>query len=145
MRFDLATVDWGYVAVLAALVFISTLVGSLLSFKHSGRAAVLSALVFAALFVFWTYYPHRIPGPRDLTLQKAADTPATDGPSGRPRHARRASCAAQSGQGHHASGRSGALGLEVGDPIVCPRVSRNHSVRRKRNASADATSPLRVR
>ena len=74
MPFNLATVDWVYVAVLTALVFISTLVGSLLSFKRSGGAALLSALVFAALFVFWTYYPHRIPGPRNLTLQKANDT-----------------------------------------------------------------------
>ncbi len=77
MPFNLATVDWAYVAVLAVLAFISTLLGSLLSSKHSGGAAVLSALVFAALFVFWTYYPHRIPGPRDLTLQKAGDTPAS--------------------------------------------------------------------
>jgi hypothetical protein len=72
----LADVDWVYVAILAVLVFISTFLGSLLSFKNSGRAAVLSALIFAGLFVFWTYYPHRIPGPRTLTLQKAVDTPA---------------------------------------------------------------------
>ena len=77
MPFDLATVDWLYVAVLAVLVFIATLVGNLLSFKHSGRAAVLAALVFAGLFVFWTYYPHRVPLPRTLTLQKAADAPAS--------------------------------------------------------------------
>ena len=77
MPFDLATVDWVYVAILAVLVFISTFVGSLLSFKHSGRAAVLSALIFAGLFVFWTYYPHRIPGPRTLTIQNAASAPAT--------------------------------------------------------------------
>lgn len=76
MRFDLATVDWVYVAILALFVFVSTWVGSLLSFKNSGRAAVLSAVLFAGLFVFWTYYPHRIPGPRTLTLQKATETPA---------------------------------------------------------------------
>jgi cytochrome bd-type quinol oxidase subunit 2 len=77
MPFSLANVDWVYVAILALLVFISTWVGSLLSFKNSGRAAVLSALVFAGLFVFWTYYPHRIPGPRTLTVQNAASTPAS--------------------------------------------------------------------
>ena len=77
MRFDLATVDWVYVAILALFVFVSTWVGSLLSFKNSGRAAVLSAVLFAGLFVFWTYYPHRIPGPRTLTLQKATETPAS--------------------------------------------------------------------
>jgi len=77
MPFSLATVDWVYVAILALLVFISTWVGSLVSFKNSGRAAVLSAVLFAGLFVFWTYYPHRIPGPRTLTLQMATETPAS--------------------------------------------------------------------
>ena len=77
MPFNLADVDWVYVAILAGLVFISTWLGSLLSFKNYGRAAVLSALLFAALFVFWTYYPHRIPGPRTLTTQNAASTAAT--------------------------------------------------------------------
>ena len=47
MPFSLASVDWVYVAILALLVFISTWVGSLLSFKNSGRAAVLSAVLFA--------------------------------------------------------------------------------------------------
>ncbi len=84
MPFNLATVDWVYVAILAVLVFISTFLGSLLSFKHSGRAAVLSALIFAGLFVFWTYYPHRIPGPRTLTTQKAAETPASSAPTAEP-------------------------------------------------------------
>ena len=80
----LANVDWVYVAILAVLVFISTWVGILLSFKHSGRAAVLSALIFAGLFVFWTYYPHRIPGPRALTIQNAASTPASTAPPAEP-------------------------------------------------------------
>jgi uncharacterized membrane protein YfcA len=78
---DWATVDWVYVAILALLVFISTLVGSLLSFRNSGRAAVLSALVFAGLFVFWTYYPHRIPGPRTLATQKAEAPASTAAPA----------------------------------------------------------------
>jgi hypothetical protein len=77
MPIDLAAVDWLYVGVLAVLVFIAALVGNLVSFRHPGRAAVMSAVVFAGLFVFWTYYPHRIPLPRALTLQKAAITPAT--------------------------------------------------------------------
>jgi hypothetical protein len=41
---DLASVDWLYVAQLWALVFLSTLVGTL-------------ALMFAAVVFFWTYYP----------------------------------------------------------------------------------------
>ncbi|MGA8935511.1 MAG: hypothetical protein WB522_14710, partial [Pseudolabrys sp.] len=62
MPIDLAAVDWRYVAVLAVLVFVSALVGNLLALRHRGKAAV-TAVLFAGLFVFWTYYPHRLPLP----------------------------------------------------------------------------------
>jgi|SRR5262249_25530823 len=75
MRFDLAAVDWLYVAVLAVLVFIATLVGISVSFGRQLVAATISALVFAALFVIWTYYPHRVPGPR--ALREEAPAPPT--------------------------------------------------------------------
>ena len=73
-RIDWASVNWLYVAVLAALVFFSTLIGALLSFKRAFRTAVLSALLFAAGFVFWTYYPHGLPLPTSVTAQKVPDT-----------------------------------------------------------------------
>lgn len=76
MPIDLASVNWLYVAVLAVLVFIAALIGNLLSFGRSVRAAVLSAIVFSGLFVFWTYYPHGLPLPTTLTVQKAAIAPA---------------------------------------------------------------------
>ena len=77
MPIDLAAVNWLYVAVLAVLVFLATFVGNLLSFNHRGMASLLSALAFAALFVAWTYYPHGLPLPTTLTVQKAAvGTPA---------------------------------------------------------------------
>jgi hypothetical protein len=66
MPIDLATVNWVYVGVLAVFVFLSTLVGNLLSFRHRGVAAVLSAVIFAALFVAWSYYPHGLPLPTRL-------------------------------------------------------------------------------
>ena len=72
MPIDLATVNWLYVAVLTVLVLIATVVGNLLSFKHRGVAAVLTAVVFAGLFVYWTYYPHGLPLPTTITVQKAA-------------------------------------------------------------------------
>ena len=75
MPIDLAAVNWLYVIVLAVLVFVSTLVGNLLSFHHRMMAALLSAIVFAGLFVFWTYYPHNLPLPTTLTVQKAARWP----------------------------------------------------------------------
>ena len=72
MPIDLATVNWLYVAVLTALVLIATVVGNLLSFNHRGIGAVLTAVVFAGLFVYWTYYPHGLPLPTTLTVQKPA-------------------------------------------------------------------------
>jgi hypothetical protein len=76
MAIDLAAVNWLYVVVLAVLVFVSALAGNLLSFGHLVRAAVLTAVVFAGLFVFWTYYPHGLPLPTTLTAQKATVAPA---------------------------------------------------------------------
>ena len=74
MPIDLATVDWLYVAVLAVFVFVATLIADLLSFDHRVMGAVLSAVLFAAVFVFWTYYPHHLPLPTALTPPKAAVT-----------------------------------------------------------------------
>jgi hypothetical protein len=66
MPIDLATVDWVYVGVLAVFAFLASIVGNLLSFNHRGFAAVVTAVVFAALFVGWTYYPHGLPLPTRL-------------------------------------------------------------------------------
>ena len=76
MPIDLGQVDWLYVAVLAIFVFLSTFVGNVLSFGHRWTAAVASALLFVILFVFWTYYPHRVPLPRTITLPNSAATTA---------------------------------------------------------------------
>lgn len=82
MPIDLAQVDWLYVVVLAVLVYFATFVGNLLSFNRRGAAAVLSALLFVALFVFWTYYPHRVPLlPRTLTMPNAPASTATPAPA----------------------------------------------------------------
>ncbi len=74
---DWASVNWLYVAVLAAFVFFSTLIGTLLALKRVFFGAVLSALLFSAAFVFWTYYPHGLPLPTSIAAQKAPATPAT--------------------------------------------------------------------
>ncbi len=75
MPIDWANVSWVYIAVLAVFVFLSSLIGSLLSFRHHVLGAVLSAVLFAAAFVFWTYYPHHLPLPTQLT-EMAAPVPA---------------------------------------------------------------------
>ena len=81
MRFDIAAVDWLYVAVLAVLVFIATLVGIAVSFGRQLVAAAIAALVFAELFVIWTYYPHRVPGPRTLRMEEAPTRSTTVAPA----------------------------------------------------------------
>jgi len=67
MPIDLSTVDWLYVAVLAVFVLVATFIANLVTFNRRGMAAILSALIFAALFVAWTYYPHGLPLPTRLT------------------------------------------------------------------------------
>jgi hypothetical protein len=86
MPIDLTQVDWLYVALLAVFVFLTTLVGSLLSFGHRWTASTLSALLFAGLFVFWTYYPHRVPLlPKTISIPSTAPastaTPAPAAPT----------------------------------------------------------------
>ena len=66
MPIDLAQVDWFYVLVLAVLVFIASGIGNLIVFASRGSAAALSAILFAIMFVAWTYYPHGLPLPTRL-------------------------------------------------------------------------------
>jgi hypothetical protein len=82
MPIDLAQVDWLYVVLLAVFVAVSTFLGGLLSFSHRGTGAVLSALFFAAIFIFWTYYPHRVPFlPRSITTTPDAAVKQTPPPA----------------------------------------------------------------
>jgi hypothetical protein len=78
---DWASVNWVYVGVLAVFVFISTIVGNLLSFGHRGFGALLSAVIFAAIFVVWSYYPHHLPLPTRLAPQPVAAAPAAAAPA----------------------------------------------------------------
>lgn len=60
---DFATVNWTYVGVLAVFAFIATLFGNLLSLNSRATSAILAAVLFGVLYVFWTYYPHGLPLP----------------------------------------------------------------------------------
>lgn len=66
--------DWLYVAVLAVFAALAHIVANLLSFNRRGLAAVLAAVVFAAIFVFWTYYPHGVPLPTSIAVKKPTVT-----------------------------------------------------------------------
>jgi hypothetical protein len=74
MPIDLGQVDWLYVAVLALFALVANFVANLLSFNHRVLSAVLAALLFAVIFVFWTYYPHGLPLPTSITGQKSTVT-----------------------------------------------------------------------
>lgn len=67
MPIDLASVNWLYVAILAVFVFVASLIGNFLSFGRRGSGALLTAILFAAAFVAWSYYPHHLPLPTSLT------------------------------------------------------------------------------
>ena len=66
---DWTNVNWLYVIVLAIFVFFSTMIGTVLSLRYVFYSALLSALLFAAAFVFWNYYPHNLPLPTLMTAQ----------------------------------------------------------------------------
>jgi hypothetical protein len=66
MPIDLSNVDWVYVGVLSVIAFVASIIGNILSFNSRGFAAIVAAIVFAVLFVGWTYYPHGLPLPTRL-------------------------------------------------------------------------------
>ena len=58
MPIDLSTVNWTYVALMAGFAFIASLIGGVLSFRNRIGGALLAAILFAAMYVVWNYYPH---------------------------------------------------------------------------------------
>src|SRR6266540_1230422 len=64
MSIDWVSVNWGYVALLSGFTFIAALIANFIMFGHRFVGAILTALLFAAVFVFATYYPHGIALPK---------------------------------------------------------------------------------
>ena len=60
MSIDWSLVNWSYVALLSGFAFIATLIANYITFGYRFVAAILSTFLFAAVFVFATYYPHGI-------------------------------------------------------------------------------------
>jgi hypothetical protein len=77
---DWANVNWPYMIVSMLLVFLCTLIGTSLSFRRTFLGALLTALLFGAAFVYWTYYPHGLPLPT-LVQQAAPAQPAPPPPA----------------------------------------------------------------
>jgi lipopolysaccharide export LptBFGC system permease protein LptF len=58
MAIDLTAVNWIYVVLMAVFAFVAALLGSLISFRNRVGGALVAAILFAAMYVTWNYYPH---------------------------------------------------------------------------------------
>ena len=58
MPIDWSTVNWLYVAIMGVFVFVAALIGNLITLGHRVGGAFLTAILFAAMYVAWNYYPH---------------------------------------------------------------------------------------
>jgi uncharacterized membrane protein YfcA len=74
---DWANVNWPYSIALVLLVLVCAFVGTALSLGHAGRGSILTALLFATAYMFWTYYPHDLPLPTLEKPQKTAPAATT--------------------------------------------------------------------
>jgi lipopolysaccharide export LptBFGC system permease protein LptF len=76
MPIDLSTVNWLFVAIMAVFAFVASLIGGLISFRNRIGGALIAAILFAAMYVVWNYYPH----PQiQLPVVSAYSTPASGG------------------------------------------------------------------
>jgi hypothetical protein len=58
MPIDLSAVNWPFVAIMALFAFVAALLGGLISFRNHVGGALIAAILFAAMYVAWNYYPH---------------------------------------------------------------------------------------
>jgi hypothetical protein len=58
MPIDWSAVNWLYVAIMAGFVFIAAFIGNLFTLGSRIGGALLTAILFAAMYVAWNYYPH---------------------------------------------------------------------------------------
>ena len=68
MPIDLSAVNWVFVGLMTALAFVSALLGSLIAFRNRFLGAIIAAILFAAGFVAWNYYPHHFGYPIIKTI-----------------------------------------------------------------------------
>jgi hypothetical protein len=72
---DWPSVNWGYVALLSAFTFIASLIANLVTSSRLATA-ILSAFLFAVIFIAATYYPHGISLPTFKSPDVARPSPA---------------------------------------------------------------------
>ena len=69
MPLDLSTVNWTFVGLMTLLAFVAALLGSLIAFRNPLAGAIIAAVLFAAGFVAWNYYPHSFGLPIVKTIE----------------------------------------------------------------------------
>jgi hypothetical protein len=58
MPIDWTAVNWVNLGLLSSFAFVASLVGNVIAFRSKVMGAVLTAILFAAIFIFWNHYPH---------------------------------------------------------------------------------------
>lgn len=77
---DWSAINWLNLSVLTASVFLSALIGSFIGRRHYALSAVLSAIVFAAIYIGWSGYLEQHLGEIVAAPQEAQQEPAADLP-----------------------------------------------------------------
>jgi thiamine transporter ThiT len=55
--FNVADLPWQAIALLAALAFVSSLIGHSLT-RNAFVGAIITTIIFLAIYIGWDYYPH---------------------------------------------------------------------------------------
>jgi hypothetical protein len=59
MPIDFANLPWQAIGLLAALSFLSSLIGHSLT-RNALVGAIIATILFVAIYVGWDYYPHGV-------------------------------------------------------------------------------------
>ena len=139
MPIDLAAVNWAYVAILSLFAFVAALLGSLISFRNRFGGAVVTAILFAVAFVYWTYYPHpNLPGPIAVgpiaPVAAVSPAPSRGDTPGQPRKHDEPS-AVEPGEHHESgAGQSGDPHEFAGLECACTEIMRSAWVMKRKPA-----------
>jgi hypothetical protein len=64
MPINWADIPWPVIGLLAALTFVTSLVGHSLT-RNAFVGAIITVILFVAIYIFWDFYPHGLaPGIR---------------------------------------------------------------------------------
>lgn len=61
MPFNVADLPWQAIGLLTGLAFVSSLIGNSLT-RNAFVGAIITAIIFAAVYIGWDYYPHGLLG-----------------------------------------------------------------------------------